>query len=62
MCRDLMAEMRRFSTVDLHGRSLGRGLHSSTFELNVSAFCGAGVCSGVVSRVYRGRQGVLGSI
>ena len=23
MCRDMMGEMRRFSTVDLHGRSLG---------------------------------------
>jgi len=39
------------------------GLHSSTFRLNVSAFCGIGVafrdcCSGVFRRWY----GVLGDI
>jgi len=44
-----------------------RGLHSFTFQLNVSAFCGIGgalrVCLGVVSRVFRrcrGNWGVLG--
>jgi len=47
-------------TAQRKGRALlGRGLHSSTFRLNVSAFCGIGVairgCPGAV-------QGVLGLI
>jgi len=29
-------------------RLTGRGLHSSTFRLNISAFCGTGVHLGVV--------------
>jgi hypothetical protein len=28
--------------------AMGRGLHSSTFQLNLGAFCGIGVCSAVV--------------
>jgi hypothetical protein len=30
------------------GGAGGRGLHSFTFQLNVSAFCGIGGASGVV--------------
>jgi len=37
----------------------GRGLHSSTFQLNVSAFCGQGVRRGVVEG---GVEEVLGGI
>ena len=32
----------------------GRGLHSSTFRLNLSAFCRIGVHSGIVWEVSRG--------
>jgi hypothetical protein len=32
---------------------LGRALHSSTFWLNLSAFCGIGVHSGVVQGLFR---------
>jgi len=32
----------------------GRGLHSSTFQLNLSAFCVTGVQLGVVAGVFRG--------
>jgi len=39
-------------------RPLGRGLHSSTFQLDVSAFCGIGGairgCSEGVQEVLRG--------
>jgi len=43
----------------------GRGLHSSTFQLNVSAFCGIGVawrvCLGVIMRViFRRCRGDVG--
>jgi len=41
----------------------GRGLHSSTFRLNVSAFCGIGGalrdCLGVVLRVCSRYRGLL---
>jgi cullin 1 len=40
----------------------GRGLHSSTFRLNFSAFCGTGVHSGFVEAVFRRCEGVLRSI
>jgi len=36
------------SMVVREGVMRGRGLHSSTFRLNVSAFCGIRVHSGVV--------------
>jgi len=43
-------------------RLRGRGLHSSTFRLNVCAFCGIGGalrdCLGVVLRVFRRCRGV----
>jgi len=39
-----------------------RGLHSSTFRLNFSAFCGIGMHSGVVLGVFRRCQGVARSI
>ena len=35
----------------------GRGSHSSTFRLNLSAFRGIGVQLGVVQGVFRRRQG-----
>ena len=42
------------------------GLHSSTFQLNVSAFCGIGGasrdCLGVILRVFRRCRGVLGDV
>ena len=45
------------------GLDTGRGLHSSAFRLNVSAFCGIGGalrdCLGVVLRVFRRCRGVL---
>jgi len=41
---------------------LGRGLHSSTFRLKLSAFCGIGVYLGVTYGVSRRCQGVLTSI
>jgi TPR repeat protein len=45
-------------------RGEGRGLHSFTFQLNVSAFCGIEgalrVCLGVILRVFRECRGVLG--
>jgi len=45
---------------------VARGLHSSTFQLNVSAFCGIGGalkdCSGVILRVFRKCRGVLGGV
>jgi len=41
----------------------GRGLHSFTFQLNVSAFCGIGgalrVCSELILRVFGRCRGVL---
>jgi len=37
--------------------NVGRGLHSSTFRLNVSAFCGRGVHVGVVWGLCRGCLG-----
>ena len=37
---------------------LGRGLHSSTFRLKLSAFCGVGVHLGVVHVVFQRCQGV----
>jgi len=48
------------------GPPIIRGLHSSTFQLNVSASCGIGVafrgCLGGVWGVYRVYTGVLGGI
>jgi hypothetical protein len=35
------------------------GLHSSTFRLNVSAFCGIGCVSGFMSGVFRRCWGVM---
>jgi len=35
-----------------------RGLHSSTFRLNLSALCGIGVHLGVVEGVFRRCRGV----
>ena len=40
-------------------RVQGRGLHSSTFRLNISAFCGTGVHMLVVEGVFRRCQGVF---
>jgi len=44
----------------------GRSLHSLTFQLNVSAFCGiGGVCRDYVGGdlgVFRGRYGILGGV
>ena len=40
----------------------GRGLHSSTFRLNLSAFCGIGVHLGFVWEVPRRCLGVLGGV
>ena len=40
----------------------GKGLHSFTSWLNLSAFCGIGVHSGVIEEVFRRCQGVLRSI
>jgi len=37
----------------------GRGLHSFTFRLNLSAFCGIGVNVGVDAGVFRRCQGVF---
>jgi len=37
----------------------GRGLHLSTFRLNVSAFCGIGGC---VEGLFRGCQGDPGGV
>jgi len=34
-----------------------RGLHSSTFRLNLSAFCGIEVCLGIAQGVFRRCQG-----
>ena len=46
---------------DIIDRLHGRGLHSSTFRLNVSAFCGIGEgCLGGVSGVFGGMRGKLG--
>jgi len=36
------------------GGAFGRGLHSLTFQLNVSAFCGIGVAFKVCSGAVRG--------
>jgi hypothetical protein len=44
------------------GGAGGRGLHSSTFRLNLSALCGIGVHLGVVQGLCRRCQGVLRSI
>jgi len=41
---------------------VGRGLHSSTFRLNVSAFCGIGVHLGIFYAVLRRCYGILGGI
>jgi hypothetical protein len=38
----------------------GRGLHSSTFRLNVSAFCGIGGPSGGAYSVFEGVMGIMG--
>ena len=38
---------------------VGRGLHSFTFQLNVSAFCGIG---GAFRGSFRGCSGVLGGM
>jgi len=43
-------------------RATGRGLHSSTFWLNLSAFGGIEVHGGVVEKVRRKCQGVLRSL
>jgi len=47
-------------------RVVGRGSHSSTFQLNVSAFCGIGVsfrgCKGGVKQVTGGIRGFIGCI
>jgi hypothetical protein len=44
----------------------GRGLHSFTFQLNVSAFCGIGgaltVCLGFILRVFRRCRWLLGGV
>jgi len=40
-------------------RGVGRGLHSSTFRLNLSALCGMWVHAGVVEGVFRRCQGVI---
>ena len=40
----------------------GRGSHSSTFRLNLSAFCGIGLHLGVVEGVFERCQGVFRSI
>ena len=45
----------------LESQVLGRGLHSSTFWLNLSAFCGIGVaCGGCVGVFSGGVWGCLG--
>jgi hypothetical protein len=44
------------------GWAVGRGSHSSTSQLNLSAFCGIGVHLVVVYGVFRRCQGVLRSI
>jgi len=53
-------------TVTGHALVPGRGLHSFTFQLNVSAFCGIQgalrVCLGVLLRVFRRCRGVLGDV
>jgi hypothetical protein len=41
------------------GLPLARGLHSSNFRLNVSAFCGAGVALWSCLGVVMGHQGVF---
>ena len=44
----------------------GRGLHSSTFQLNVRAFCGVGLHVAVFKGVFRscagGSYGILGGV
>ena len=56
-------QLRAMRAVHPAGVVLGRGLHSFTFQLNVSAFCGIGgalrVCLGVILRVFRRCRGVL---
>ena len=51
---------------DAFSEARGRGLHSFTFLLNVSAFCAIGgalrVCLGVILRVFIRCRGVLGGI
>ena len=39
-----------------------RGLHTSTFRLTLSAFCGIGLHLGLVEGVFRWCQGVLGDL
>ena len=43
-------------------RDAGRGLYSSTFRIDVSAFCGIGVHVGAVSEVFRRCAGVSGGV
>jgi hypothetical protein len=49
-----------------HAQPCTRGLRSSTFRLNVSAFCGIGAalkdCLGNILRAFRMRRGVLGCV
>ena len=44
----LITGVERCGDPDVDGRAVGRGLHSCTFWLNLSAFCGIGVQLGVV--------------
>ena len=57
---------RRTSRPLAAGKQSGRGLHSSTFQLNLSAFGGIGGaywgCLGVVCEVLGGIRGCLGCI
>ena len=41
---------------------MGRGLHSFTFRLNLSTFCGIGLLIDFVSGVFRLCHGVLGGV
>ena len=56
-CKSLV-EGNACDRIHLEQHGSGRGLHSSTFRLNVSAFCGIGVafrsCSGSVYQVLGG--------
>jgi hypothetical protein len=45
---DIPTSMRRLLMLVLLAAVARRGLHSSTFQLNVSAFCGIGVHLGVI--------------
>jgi hypothetical protein len=59
---DLAAAARRKYVLRFGDNKAGACLHSSTFRLNLSAFCGIGVPVGVVEEVFRRCQGVLRSI